>query len=178
MMPRVICLVLAAALSTACIANEQARTTERSMDLTLRAPAARAFPLFGPKRESEWAPEWNPLFLQPADGEQLPEGAVFLTSGKHGQAIWTVSRYDETAGAIDYVRVAPERLVTRITIRVMAAQTGSTAQVIYRLTSLGAEGDALIDDFNATWPKQKAEWEDAINQLLESGRRPPHHGHE
>src|SRR5262249_12983384 len=53
------------------------RQERRSMRLDLHAPAGEAFPLFGPVREGEWVPSWDPQFAAPSPPAQGPDGAVF-----------------------------------------------------------------------------------------------------
>src|SRR4029450_3039132 len=49
---------------------------------------------FGPVRETEWAPEWSPRFIHPAQGVQR-EGVVFTTSPGHGRdRLWLLTTYD------------------------------------------------------------------------------------
>src|ERR1700689_5409508 len=70
-------LVLAACLS--CLVSAQTREhAEASIVLHLPAPPAVVFPLFGPVRESEWAPHWNPTILYPPDRSQKA-GMAFTT---------------------------------------------------------------------------------------------------
>ena len=65
---------------------------------TLRLPATPSvvFPLFGPIRESEWSPHWNPTLLYPAEHIQKA-GAVFTTREHDQDVIWILTAYDEAA---------------------------------------------------------------------------------
>jgi hypothetical protein len=164
-----------AMLAVTAAAADPAKTAESTMRVMLNGSAETAFPLFGPQLESTWAPPWKPRFLQPADGHQDAAGAVFLTQGHQGEALWVMTRYDTKERAIDYVRVLPGRLVTRIQIRVTATSPHSAAaDVTYRLTSLGSEGDPLIEQFNRSFPAERAEWERAINGVLQDPNAPHH----
>ena len=49
---------------------------ESNITFDLPAAASRALPLFGPVREAEWSPDWNPDFVYPAENRQAA-GTVF-----------------------------------------------------------------------------------------------------
>jgi hypothetical protein len=42
----------------------------QSFAISLQAPVTEATPLFGPVREAEWAVQWVPHFVNPAEGAQ------------------------------------------------------------------------------------------------------------
>src|SRR5256885_12282353 len=87
----------------------------RSFTFDLPAAVADATPLFGPVREREWAPEWAPRFLHPADAAQR-DGAVFTTVGHGGTRLWVLTEYDPGAGRVAYLVTDPGFLVTEIRI--------------------------------------------------------------
>lgn len=123
-----------------------------------------------PDLERARASGWQPKFLQPVDGAQSAEGAVFLTSGRNGEVVWVMSRYDEAAGAIDYVYMLAGRLVTRINVRLSGDGKRSLAIVTYRLTALNADGERLVDEFDRSFAPREAHWQEAINHLLKTGK--------
>ena len=51
----------------------------QSFTIILNGSVSDVTPLFGPVREAEWAPDWSPRFIHPAQGVQR-EGVVFTTS--------------------------------------------------------------------------------------------------
>src|SRR5438045_4813145 len=55
----------------------------RSFIIALNGSVTDVTPLFGPVREAEWAPEWSPRFIHPAQGVQC-EGVIFTTSPTAG----------------------------------------------------------------------------------------------
>lgn len=172
--------ILAATVIVAACSGHQASPTSAdaqlvqataTFGLSLNAPAARAFPLFGPVREAEWAQGWAPSFLFPRGGVQQ-EGAVFTTPGVHGHSgLWVLTDYDATSGRIGYVIVSPGNMLTQIRIQVAPeGATRSRATVTYRRTALSAASNAQAP-FPRQWEdEQRVHWEHAINAAL--GKHP------
>ena len=77
-----------------------------SLTIALQGSVAAVTPLFGPVQEVEWAPGWKPQFIHPTEGAQR-DGVVFRTIGTNGERLWTLTTYDEKAGRLDYVFIAP-----------------------------------------------------------------------
>jgi hypothetical protein len=89
-----------AALLSSCLALSSAPAQSREhveagFTLRLPAPPSVVFPLFGPIRETEWPPRWNPALLYPPDCIQKA-GGVF-TREHEQDAIWVLTVYDEAA---------------------------------------------------------------------------------
>jgi hypothetical protein len=155
-----------------CLASAQTREhAEASIVLRLPAPPAVVFPLFGPIRESEWAPHWNPTILYPLDRSQKA-GMVFTTR-QHGQVVvWVLTTYDETAFQIRYVNVSEGQNAAQLDISLKAIGEKETeATVTRRLTSLSEEDDGIVKDFAGQFPLERDHWEHAISaRLRELGR--------
>lgn len=144
---------------------------ERTFHLRLNAPPGVTFPLFGPKRETLWAPEWAPRFVFPPDGEVDASGAVFLVDAddERPESTWVMTAYEEAEGRVEYVYVAPGHNVTQLWITVNAAgDEASAVSVTYRRTSLGIAGDTFVQRFTETYEAMGREWEQAINGYLAS----------
>jgi hypothetical protein len=63
----------------------------QSFTIGLNGSVADVTPLFGPVREAEWAPDWSPRFIHPAQGVQR-EGVVFTTtSGDGRERLWLLT---------------------------------------------------------------------------------------
>src|SRR5918995_1494204 len=108
----------------------------RSFAFELPATVADATPLFGPIREREWAPEWAPRFIHPADPSQR-EGAVFTTATRGRTRLWVLTEYDPRVGLVAYLVTDPDFLVTEIKISVVSAgERTSHATVTYRRSAL------------------------------------------
>src|SRR4030095_6546265 len=75
----------------------------QSFTIVLNGSVADVTPLFGPVRETEWAPDWSPRFIYPAQGVQR-EGAVFTTTTSQGRdRVWLLTAYEVTNGRVEYV---------------------------------------------------------------------------
>jgi hypothetical protein len=94
----------------------------QSFTIGLNGSDADVTLLFGPVREAEWAPDWSPRFIHPAQGVQ-PEGAVFITTTAHGRdRVWLLITYDVTNGRVEYVVMTPAFTANEIKSRVGAGR--------------------------------------------------------
>lgn len=138
-----------------------------AIELHLNAPADRAFPLFGPVRESEWAPEWAPQWVYPSAPRQSSDGAVFTTALHGGVATWVMTVYDTDRRTVEYVNFMPGHRVTQISITVRPdTAVTAIARVSYRVTALSQEGSAFVAHFVKEFPGQGPHWEKAINDSI------------
>lgn len=159
-------------LLTACFliaaAGAQTRShVEAVMTLHLDASPAAVLPLFGPVREGEWAPGWNPTILYPADRSQK-SGSVFTTGKPGKEAVWIMTAYDEAALRVSYVIVDPGVTAEQLDIVLKLASGGKTEAVLtHRWTALSDRADARIADWAAEFPAQHEHWEHAINARLQ-----------
>src|ERR1035438_2564551 len=72
-------------------ASAQSREhAEGGFTLRLSWPPSVVFPLFGPIRESEWSPHWNPTMLYPPDRVQKA-GSVFTTREHDQDVVWILT---------------------------------------------------------------------------------------
>jgi hypothetical protein len=160
--------MLAAALTLCLACGAWAQTREHadvSIVLRLPAPPAVVFPLFGPVRESEWAPHWNPTILYPLDKSQIA-GTVFTTRQHNQDVIWMLETYDEAALRIVYVQLWPDMCVTKLEIALKAIDNQTEATVMHRMTSLSEHGDEFVKQFSAHFPSERDHWEQAISGRL------------
>jgi len=127
------------------------------------------YPLFGPIREKEWAPGWDPTIIYPI-GAPVEVHMVF-TARSHGadESTWTISTYDPDHGFIEYTVFAPGRLWT-ITIRCGTGQADGTtrAEITYTYTGVTDEGRrlneaALVRIFH----RDLKDWEEQIDRALD-----------
>lgn len=153
---------------TVCGAGAQTREhTETSIVFRLPAPPAVAFPLFGPVREVEWSPHWNPRMLYPADKSQTA-GSVFTTTQQRQEVVWVLATYDAAALRVGYVIVWPGMCATQLDIVLKVAGENETdATVTYRQTALSEAGDDYVKDFASHFPSQRNHWQQAISGRLE-----------
>ncbi len=145
---------------------------EASIILRLPASPAAVFPLFGPVRESEWAPHWNPTILYPPDRGQSA-GAVFTTRQHLHDTVWVLTTYEEAALRVSYVIVRPAISASQLDIALKPIGEKETeATVTHRLTSLSEDGDGYVKKFGAQFPLEREHWEQAISgRLRELTRR-------
>lgn len=138
-----------------------------SIELHLNASADAAFPLFGPLRESEWAPDWSPVWIYPPDPRQTADGAVFTISHHSGFSTWVMTVYDTDRHAVEYVNFLPGNRITEISITVRPETPAtSIARVSYRVTALSQSGSAFVAHFAKNFPAEAPHWEKAINDSI------------
>ncbi|HEV2688505.1 MAG TPA: hypothetical protein VGV35_08115 [Bryobacteraceae bacterium] len=151
---------------TALLAAQTREHAETNITFDLPAPPATALPLFGPVRESEWSPQWNPAILFPADQRQVA-GAVFTTKQQDAEMVWMLITYDQAALRVEYVIVWPGMCATRLDISLKpSGPNASQASVTYRRTALSEAGDKYVKDFAARFPSQRDHWQQAISTRL------------
>ena len=146
----------------------------QSFTIGLNGSVADVTPLFGPVREAEWAPEWSPHFVHPAQGEQR-EGVVFTTEGSHSRdRLWLLTTYDVANGRVECVVILPALTASEIKIRVVPdGEQRCKATITYRRSALAADGNQEVAKLDARWAKeQQLQWEKAINEALAKGRHP------
>ena len=140
----------------------------QSFTIVLNGTVAEVTPLFGPVREAEWAPNWSPRFIQPAQGAQR-EGVVFTTtSGEGKDRIWLLTAYDIADGRVEYVVMTPAFTATEIKINVVPdGEEHCKATIKYRRSALAPEGNEEVAKLDAHWAeKQRIHWQTAINEAL------------
>jgi hypothetical protein len=140
---------------------------EAVMILHLDAPPAMVLPLFGPIRESEWSPHWNPKILYPADKHEQA-GCVFT----NGDAIWLMTVYDLAALHVSYVIATPGESAAQLDIVLKASHGGATeATITHRATSLSDAHDRDVVESIRGFAMQQDHWEHAINARLKELRQ-------
>jgi hypothetical protein len=163
------------ALIQAALAGEAGTATiqqrAQSFTIGLNGSVADVTPLFGPVRESEWAPDWSPRFIHPAQGVQR-EGVVFTTTSGDGRdRLWLLTTYDLRNGRVEYVVITPAFTAAEIKIRVLSdGERHSRATITYRRSALAPEGNTEVAQLDAHWAEQqRIHWETAINEALGKG---------
>jgi hypothetical protein len=135
---------------------------------TVHAPAAVAFPLFGPEGERPWAgPHWDPQFISPTPAKDV-EGAVFRTRHGHHDATWVNTAFDAQAGHAAYVYVVDGKLATRIDVQLTPIDAQNTSvRVMYERTALDPSVTPDVGEMAQTDPTQGPEWEKSIADYLQ-----------
>lgn len=136
----------------------------------LEAEPERVFPLLCPVREADWLEGWDPSLVLSHSGV-AERDAVFVTRASPVDAVWYITEHDPAAGCVEMIKVAPQVTVTRLTIRVRAAgDHASEATITYAHTSLGPDGDAVVEAFTAeAYDAFMRDWESRMNHYLEHG---------
>ena len=143
----------------------------QSFTIGLNGSVADVTPLFGPVREAEWAPDWSPRFIHPAQGVQR-EGVVFTTTSGDGRdRLWLLTTYDLRNGRVEYVVITPAFTASDIKIRVLSdGERHSRATITYRRSALAPEGNTEVAKLDTHWAEQqRIHWETAINGALKGG---------
>jgi hypothetical protein len=143
----------------------------QSFTIELNGSVADVTPLFGPVREAEWAPDWSPRFIHPAQGVQR-EGVVFATTNGPGkERLWLLTTYDARNGRVDYVVMIPAFTANEIRIRVVPdGEQHCKATITYRRSALAPEGNEEVAKLDAHWAEeQRIHWQAAINEALAKG---------
>jgi hypothetical protein len=143
----------------------------RTSAIVLNGIPSEVFPLFGPIREKEWAPGWDPTIIYP-NGVLAEAHMVFtsrLRDADQAESTWTISTYDPQGGFIEYTVFAPGRLWT-IAIRCRPGQADRTtrAEVTYTYTGLTDSGRRLNEAaLECMFHCDLKDWEEQVNCLLE-----------
>ncbi len=142
----------------------------RSGEIRLPGVVESIFPLFGPVREREWAPGWDPVIVY-SQSPWIEESMVFTTRGHdplEDIIVWTVSRYDPGQARVEYTVFTPDRLWT-IDIRCREDEVPSwtRVEVTYTYTGLTLKGNETIDRALQTiFHLDLRDWEDQLLRYL------------
>lgn len=137
------------------------------------ASAAEVFPMICPVKEEKWLAGFFSYIIFSKSG-LAEKDCVFVTTNP-GEPVttWIITCHDREAGAIEFVRMTPGLLVTRINVELAAdPDGGSTAKLTYSFTSLSPEGDmAIRENHNQEKFLQMARlWEESLNYYLRTGQ--------
>ena len=148
----------------------------RSATITVNAPLGRAFELFGPVREKDWAEGWSQEPIDPTS-EIVQERMVFTTQSHFGREepddVWIVSAYSLGDSFIEYTVFAHER-VHWIEVVCEATSGGekTRAEVTYTFLGLTDRGNSLNREaLELIFERDLRDWEEAINHFLATGER-------
>lgn len=126
------------------------RAVRKSFDVSYEVSAEpeTVFPLLCPVREYEWLDGWACEMVHSSTGVAEP-GAVFKTHFGGLPEIWHVNVY-EPPRRIEYLVVAPDTLITRLTIELVRSGVRRTGMQWRRtFTCLSPAGQARADSWTA-----------------------------
>ena len=145
----------------------------RSASMRLAAPAGEVFPLVCPVREKEWLDGWEYEMIYSESG-YAEEGCIFTTQHPgQPETIWTITRHDPEALAVDFLIVTPGLRVGRLQVRLSDNGDGTTRQAVtYTFTALSEQGKATLDDHFSQrgFEHDMHLWERSVNHYLETGQ--------
>lgn len=141
----------------------------RSYTQQLVASPDQVFPLLCPVREAQWLERWDPSHVASHSG--LAElDCVFVTEATPHNAVWYVTRHEPEHHFVEMIKITPEVTACKLSIVLRATPHGSAANITYRHTSLGTEGDAFVAAFSADHYEQfMRDWERRLNHYLTHG---------
>ncbi len=114
---------------------------------TVEGPVDRVFPLFDPRHEDEWAPNWRFQGLQPTPYRN-EANAVFRIDNALGREIWVVLDLDAQAHRAEYLALRGEQLIRRVHVQCEARGDETVVHVRYHLSALDAAGQAQMGSFD------------------------------
>ena len=148
-----------------------AKAVSRTGTIRLAGAIDKVFPLFGPVREKDWAPGWDPEIVYPA-GAEVAEGMVFRTHDKSGETFWVITHFDAAGHSIAYANVTPGYIVNRIMIHCTAAGANETeCSVTYAHVALSEHANNFIEHMDdKAYAAKMTHWQEAINHRLTTGK--------
>jgi len=140
----------------------------------IEAPPASVFPLICPVREAEWLEGWgDAVEIVNSRSGVAEEGCVFRTRAEgQPETVWMITRHDAERGLVEFVRVTPGLVATRLTVEIEAgADGGSTVRVTYTFVPLSAAGAELVREKHseAAFRRSLEWWERSMNHWLRTG---------
>jgi hypothetical protein len=157
-------------LPLALLGAEPSPPAERTGTLRLHAESGRAFLLLTPAGERAWGGSgWDPQVVCSRSGKD-EEGMVFHNG--RDKALWIVTRLDPGSRVVEYL-ILTDDVFTILRCEVASGgQKESVATVTYRWISRTTAGNEMAVQHGLHFTHQLAEWERAINALLDRQRLP------
>jgi hypothetical protein len=169
---RLILLALIFMASTE-IQSQNAKRIERSASFIAKAEVDKVFPLFGPIREKDWAPGWNPELIYSTHPE-VEEHMIFKTASntvEEEQYLWTVTQYKPAEFFVEYLVSTPNR-VWFISVTCAPQNKETNVTVRYAYTSLNELGIQLNKTaLEKMFAEDLKDWAEAVNFYLATGKR-------
>jgi hypothetical protein len=133
----------------------------------VRAPLTAAAALFAPEAERSWVgPEWNPEFVYPQPGADVP-GAVFTVQHGAKRSVWVNTRFELEGGRMQYVSFLPDTTVSTVDVCLTAVDAAKTSvEVTYSRIALDASANELVEAMGASDREKGPHWQEAIERYL------------
>lgn len=145
----------------------------KSYKQTINASPNTVFPLLCPIRQAEWADGWIGKVIYAASGYAEKDGVYATEHGEKDDTIWVITKRDASAHEVEFVYFVPGNRVVRLTISVKSiGRDKSNVYITYVNTGLSEEGNKEIAQrfTDASFNQRMAEWEQAMNYFLETGK--------
>lgn len=144
-----------------------------SATIELNGDIETVFPLFGPIREKEWEPGWNPVIVY-SDDPLVEKYMIFKSPGRfegEDSYLWMISQYDPESYLIEYTVHTADRIWT-INVNCQAVEDKTLTTVAYTYTGLNARGNDLNRvALNQMYARNLQDWQEALDDYLEKGTR-------
>ena len=144
----------------------------RTYTQTLDGTAEEVMPLLCPVREAEWVEGWDPGLVLSESGF-VERDCVFTTPDGEREAVWVVTEHEPARGLVEMIKTTPGFAVVRLHILLRPLEAGSAgaprtaAEVTYRYTALGPEGEAFVRGrTEEAYGELMRAWEAALNNHL------------
>lgn len=133
-------------------------------------PLKLVMPLFGPIREKEWEPMWNPTIIHTDTELADSRGTIFtLTHGHETASVWYVNQFDYVGHIIEYLHVEPDYQVVRIVLRFTEINKMQTeVEVNYEFTSITEAGNSKLAHIREHHAESMLRWQSAVNRVLKA----------
>ncbi|MDH3743079.1 MAG: hypothetical protein OER56_15930 [Hyphomicrobiales bacterium] len=119
---------------------------EYAHEITLDCPLSEAMPLFTPKGEEAWVPDWKPDYITPETGETCKE-MLFITSHGDEMTYWTCMDWQPEQGHVRYLRLTPASRVGFVDVLCQEDGSNKTrVRVTYQLHALSSSGHTYLNE--------------------------------
>ncbi len=153
--------------------NFRPERISKTASFTVRDSIDKAFPLFGPIREKEWAAGWEPEIIF-SESPEVEERMMFKTSSSHHdeEFIWTITQFRPQDYLIEYTVSAAER-IWFIRVQCQPTETHTTkVTVSYTYTGLSLPGNIKNKEaLDKMFAHNLIDWEQSINYYLLTGEQ-------
>lgn len=151
----------------------KAERVQKSASFIVNASMEKAFPLFGPIREKDWAAGWEPQMIYSID-PLVEEHMVFQTKGTHNsepEYTWALTQYKPSDFFIEYT-VSTSNRIWFITVKCQPHGETTNVTVTYSYTGLNELGNQLNKTaIEKMYEHNLKDWEEAINHYLATGKQ-------
>jgi Polyketide cyclase / dehydrase and lipid transport. len=151
----------------------KAERIQRTASFIVNTSIEKAFPLFGPVREKEWATGWEPEIIYSSHPE-VEEHMIFKTKATTKEEdfyLWTLTQYRPKEYLVAYT-VSTSLRIWFITVACADQNQNTKVTVTYSYTGLTEEGNRLNKlAIEKMYAQNLKDWEEAINYYLKTGKQ-------